>query len=98
MGIKQVVLPGRGPLGKKRAERQKQRWFRRALRWRVGCEATVSSLKHGYSMLRAGYKGELGFARYVGWSIITKDLFSIARFQEYRKRKQAAKESAACLG
>ena len=30
-------------------------------------------------MWRATYKGESGFQRYVGWSIITKNLFSIAR-------------------
>jgi IS5 family transposase len=39
MGVKQVALPARGTLGQKRAERQKQRWFRRALRWRAGCES-----------------------------------------------------------
>jgi len=97
MGVKQVALPAPGRLGEKRAQRQEQRWFRRALCWRAGCEATVSSLKHGYAMLRATYKGERGFTRYVGWSIITKNLFSMARYQEYRKRKQAAKEQAPCV-
>jgi hypothetical protein len=33
-------------------------------------------------MVRATYKGESGFKRYVGWSVITKNLFSIARWQE----------------
>jgi IS5 family transposase len=97
MGVKQVARPACGRLGKKRVPRQKERWFRRALRWRAGCEATVSSLKHGYAMLRVRYKGERGFTRDVGWSIITKNLFSIARYQEYRKRKLAAKGQAACL-
>jgi hypothetical protein len=41
-------------------------------------------------MLRASYKGERGFQRYVGWSVITKNLFSIARWQEQRKRKNDA--------
>jgi len=91
MGVKQVALPGRGKLGQKRGERQKQRWFRRALRWRAGCESTIASLKHGYSMLRARYKGERGFARYVGWSIITRNLFSIARYKESQKQKQTQK-------
>jgi transposase, IS5 family len=96
MGVKQVVLPGRGPLGEKRAKRQKERWFRRGLHFRAGCEATVAHLKHGFSMLRATYKGERGFKRYVGWSIISKNLFSIARYHEYQKRKQDAKEHAIC--
>jgi len=40
-------------------------------------------------MRRASYKGEPGFKRYVGWCVITKNLFSIARYQE---RKEKAKE------
>jgi IS5 family transposase len=75
-------------LSQGRAERQKERWFRRALRWRAGCEATISTLKHPFSMLRATYKGERGFQRYVGWSVITKNLFSIARWQDRRKEEE----------
>src|SRR5437588_7945784 len=67
-GVEKVALPARGRLSRKRAERQKQRWFKRALRWRAGCEATISTLKHPFSMWRATYKGEPGFQRYVGWS------------------------------
>jgi IS5 family transposase len=88
MGIKRVALPARGRLSDKRARQQKQRWFRRALRWRAGIEATISTLKHPFSMLRATYKGETGFQRYVGWSVITKNLCSIARWQERRKKKR----------
>jgi transposase, IS5 family len=86
LGVQQVALPARGRLSQGRAERQKERWFRRALRWRAGCEATISTLKHPFSMLRATYKGERGFQRYVGWSVITKNLFSMARWQERRKK------------
>ena len=31
------------------------------------------------------YKGDRGFQRYVGWCVITKNLFSIARYQERGK-------------
>ena len=86
LGVKQVALPACGHLSQGRAQRQKERWFRRALRWRAGCEATISTLKHPFSMLRATYKEERGFRRYVGWSVITKNLFSIARWQERRKK------------
>jgi transposase, IS5 family len=81
LGVKKVALPARGRLSAQRAQQQKQRWFRRALRWRAGCEATISTLKHSFSMRRATYKGEPGFQRYVGWCVITKNLFSMARFQ-----------------
>jgi len=85
LGVKKVALPARGRLSAKRAEQQKQRWFRRALRWRAGIEATISTLKHPFSMARATYKGGLGFQRYVGWCVITKNLFSIARYQQRRR-------------
>jgi IS5 family transposase len=85
LGVKKVALPARGRLSAKRAEQQKQRWFRRALRWRAGIEATISTLKHPFSMARATYKGGLGFERYVGWCVITKNLFSIARYQQRRR-------------
>ena len=85
LGVEKVALPARGRLSVKRTKQQKQRWFRRALRWRAGCEATISTLKHPFSMLRASYKTGLGFQRYVGWCVITKNLFSIARYQERRR-------------
>jgi transposase, IS5 family len=85
LGVKKVALPARGRLSAQRAQQQKQRWFRRALRWRAGCEATISTLKHPFSMLRASYKRDPGFQRYVGWCVITKNLFSIARYQARRR-------------
>ena len=88
LGVERVALPACGRLSQSRKQRQKQRWFKRALRWRAGCEATISTLKHPFSMLRARYKGEHGFERYVGWSVITKNLFSLARWQERRKRRR----------
>ena len=94
LGVKKVALPARGRLSGKRTEQQKQRWFRRALRWRAGIEATISTLKHPFSMLRATYQGETGFQRYVGWSVITKNLFSIARWQESRKKKTKGRRDA----
>jgi transposase, IS5 family len=84
-GVKKVALPARGRLSQARARLQKQRWFQRALRWRAGSEATISTLKHPFSMWRATYKGETGFQRYVGWSIITKNLFSLARWRVQRR-------------
>ena len=51
-GVEKVALPGRGRLSKTRAKRQKQRWFRRALRWRAGIEATLSNLKLSFGRAR----------------------------------------------
>ncbi len=79
LGVERVAVPGRGRLSEARAERQKERWFRRALRWRAGIEARIATLKHRFGTLRASYKGENGFERYVGWCVIAHNLVSIAR-------------------
>lgn len=92
LGVKKVAIPAPGRLSGKRAEQQKQRWFRRALRWRAGIERTISHLKHPFSMARARYKGDHGFQRYVGWSVITKNLFYIARWKELKKLESARKK------
>ena len=87
-GVEKVALPARGRLSKKRAKQQKERWFRRALHWRAGSERTISHLKNPFSMKRASYKGEWGFKRFVGWCVIRKNLFSIARYKERKKRSE----------
>ena len=79
LGVQQVVLPGPGRLSATRAKRQKQRWFRRGQGWRAGIEARVSTLKHRFGMKRAFYKGEIGFERHVGWSIIAQNLVAMSR-------------------
>jgi IS5 family transposase len=84
-GVERVALPARGRLSKSRAKLQKERWFQRALRWRAGIEARISTLKHPFSMQRATYKGDEGFQRYVGWCVITQNLVSMARTLVRRK-------------
>jgi len=84
LGVGQVAVPARGRLSEARAQRQRQRWFRRALRWRSGIEARIATLKHRFGMLRATYKGDEGFKRHVGWCVITHNLISIARSQVRR--------------
>jgi IS5 family transposase len=84
-GVERVALPARGRLSQARTKRQKERWFQRALRWRAGIEARISTLKHPFSMVRATYKGEAGFQRYVGWCVISQNLVSMARTLEQRK-------------
>jgi len=92
LGVEKVVVPARGRVSPTRARVQKQRWFRRGLRWRAGIEATISTLKHPFSMLRAMYKGESGLKRYVGWCVIAKNLVSMARHQVRRRQDAAQKD------
>jgi IS5 family transposase len=90
LGVKRVVIAARGKLSRLRAQIQKQRWFRRGMRWRAGIEARIGTLKHRFGMARARYKGDRGFKRDVGWSVITNNLVSIARVRERRKEHNDA--------
>jgi len=91
-GVKRVAIPGRGRLPQERSALQKERWFQRALRWRAGIEARIATLKHRFGMLRAFYKGDKGFKRFVGWSVIAQNLVSIARAKARRKAATDAKQ------
>jgi IS5 family transposase len=79
LGVTRTVLPGRGRLSKERAARQKERWFRRGQGWRAGIEARISTLKHRFGMVRAHYKGAVGFERYVGSCVLAQNLVAIVR-------------------
>ena len=92
LGVKQVALPAQGRLSAKRAAHQKQPWFRRALRWRGGIEPRIATLKHRFGMARARYKGGSGFRRFVGWSVISQNLVSLARVLSRRRTKQDASQ------
>ena len=79
MGVKHVVLPGRGPLSAERAVRQKKRWFRRGQAWRAGIEPRIATLKHRFGMQRAFYKGEAGFERHVAFCVLAHNLVAMSR-------------------
>ena len=87
MGVNKVALPARGPLSGSRRQRQKQRWFRRAQRWRTGIEPRIATLKHVCAMARAAFKEEAGFKRYVGGCAIANNMVSIARFMLRRRAR-----------
>lgn len=95
LGVDKVAVPARGRLSKVRLALQKQRWFKRAMRWHAGIEARIGTLKHRFGMARAFYKGNRGFKRYVGWSIIANNLVSIARVHARRKARQDAQTKRA---
>jgi IS5 family transposase len=95
-GVKQVAVPARGVLSTTRKALQKQRWFRRAMRWRTGIEARIGTLKNVFAMKRAMYKGDSGIQRYVGWSVIANNLVSMARTLIKRKAKEKQSASSEC--
>ena len=76
LGIKQVALPG---AWKGMTEKNRKRWFRRALRWRTGCEGRISALKRRHGLRRCRYKGTAGMGRWVGLGVIANDLWVLGR-------------------
>jgi transposase-like protein DUF772/DDE family transposase len=83
-GVRRVVLPRRGPKSDARRAYERQRWFRRGQRWRVGCEGRISVLKRRHGLDRCRYHGEDGMHRWVGLGVIANNLVSTATFSKAR--------------
>lgn len=77
-GVRRVALPRPGKKTATRRAHERQRWFRRALRWRVGCEGRISVLKRRHGLARCLYHGAEGVERWVGLGAITSNLLVIA--------------------
>jgi IS5 family transposase len=78
--VRRVVLPRRGPKSSARRAYERQRWFRRGQRWRVGCEGRISVLKRRHGLRRCRYHGLDGMHRWVGLGVIADNLINIATF------------------
>ncbi len=83
-GVRRVVLPRRGPKSPARRAFERQRWFRRGQRWRVGCEGRISVLKRRHGLRRCRYHGLDGMHRWVGLGVIADNLMNIATFTRAR--------------
>lgn len=88
-GVRRVVLPKIGPKSPARRAFERQRWFRRGMRWRVGCEGRISVLKRRHDLQRCRYHGADGIARAVGFGVIASNLLSIAAHDARRARVAA---------
>lgn len=77
-GVRRVVLPRPGPKTPARRAHERQRWFRRGLRWRVGCEGRISVLKRRHRLRRCLYHGADGMERWVGLGVLAGNLVVIA--------------------
>ena len=78
-GVQKVAIPNKQTRSPARWAFQRQRWFKRAHRWRVGCEGRISVLKRCHGLFRCRYKGSAGMERWVGLGVIANNLLAIAR-------------------
>jgi transposase, IS5 family len=78
LGVKHVSVPSRNTRSEERRRIQKSRWFRRAQKWRTGCEGRISALKRRHGLRRCFYRGFAGMQRWVGLGVIADNLINIA--------------------
>jgi IS5 family transposase len=83
-GVRRVILPRSGRKTPARRAHERQRWFRRGQRWRVGCEGRISVIKRRHGLRRCRYHGADGTARWVGLGVIANNLVSTATFVNAR--------------
>ena len=93
LGVEHVVLPrARGrPAPTAKPPPPRPRWFRRALRWRTGCEGRISVLKRRHGLRRCRYHGMYGMERWVGLGVIANNLRVLARAGPGRGRKSGTR-------
>jgi transposase, IS5 family len=68
LGVRRVAVPSRSTKSEKRKQEQKKRWFKKAQKWRTGCEGRISVLKRRHGLTRSRYKGLAGIKRWWGWA------------------------------
>lgn len=95
-GVAKISIPSRTTRSEARRKHQKQRWFRRGQRWRVGCEGRISVIKRRHGLFRSRYKGESGMERWVGLGVIANNLTVIGN--EIAKRRNRTKLAAEIVG
>ena len=79
LGVERVAVPSHSTKSAQRKERQKKRWFRKAQKWRTGCEGRISVLKRRHGISRSRYKGTEGMRRFVGLGVIADNLINIGK-------------------
>lgn len=76
-GVKRVAVPNRNTRSVERKKKEHSRWFRKAQRWRTGCEGRISVLKRRHGLNRCRYHGAEGMKRWVGMGIMADTLISM---------------------
>jgi IS5 family transposase len=87
-GVEKLAVPNKRTRSRAVWAQQRQRWFKRAQRWRVGCEGRISVLKRKHGLLRCRYYGMEGMKRWVGLGVIANNLIQMGK-QLARKPAQA---------
>ena len=76
-GVRWVAIPNRSTRSAERKTKEKSRWFKKAQRWRTGCEGRISVLKRRHGLNRCRYRGEDGMKRWVGLGVMADTLINM---------------------
>jgi IS5 family transposase len=76
-GVKWVAVPNRNTKSVERKKKEHSRWFKKAQRWRTGCEGRISVLKRRHGLSRCRYRGAEGMKRWVGLGVMADTLISM---------------------
>ncbi len=76
-GVKWIAVPNRSTKSVERKKKEHSRWFKKAQRWRTGCEGRISVLKRRHGLTRCRYRGEEGMKRWVGLGVLADTLISM---------------------
>ena len=78
-GVKWVAVPNRNTHSAERKKLEKSRWFKKAQRWRTGCEGRISVAKRRHGLRRCLYRGIDGMKRWVGLGVLADNLINIGK-------------------
>jgi IS5 family transposase len=78
-GVKWVAVPNRSTRSPERKQMEKSRWFKKAQRWRTGCEGRISVAKRRHGLRRCLYRGAEGMKRWVGLGVLADNLINIGK-------------------
>jgi len=78
-GVQWVAVPNRSTRSAERKKLEHSRWFKKAQRWRTGCEGRISVIKRRHGLSRCRYRGAEGMKRWVGLGVIADNLINIGR-------------------
>ncbi len=76
-GVKWVAVPNRSTRSRERKKLEHSRRFKKAQRWRTGCEGRISVIKRRHGLSRCRYRGADGMKRWVGLGILADNLINI---------------------
>jgi IS5 family transposase len=86
-GVKRVCIPAVGKPSAEQRTEQHQRWFRRGQRVRAGCEGRISVMKRRDGLARCLYRGPDGIQRWVGWGVVSNNLWVITTVGRPRRKQ-----------